>query len=85
MAEDKIITVKGLKRFKEKQDLENAKIYATRITGAGLPTEMLYVGKYFFNTIDERMYIYTSSGWRALPFADEIPVKYNSNGSISPK
>lgn len=87
MAQDKkIITADLLERFKTKQDAQNASTYLARIVYPTLPTELNYVGRIAFQVSDERLYVYTSNGWKKLPWFDEYtaPWTTDGNGDISP-
>lgn len=81
---EKLITVDHLERFKDKQEENLAQKYLEKITETSLPTgEGLYVGKQIFNKSDERLYIYTSKGWRAMPYADELVLEYTKTGNVT--
>lgn len=73
------VTFQALKRLKEKMYAEIASSFFEKKIVPSLP-EGKCVGEIAFNTSDERLYVYTSAGWRKMPFADEIHIVENENG-----
>ena len=80
-----LITIGNLNHFKEKQEADAAQKYLKRIPAGGLPTEDVSIGEMAFYTQEERMYIYTSKGWRPLPYLDELVLTYTTSGATFTK
>lgn len=79
MDSKKLITAGALEYFKGQQDIENALRFLARIVYPSLPTSNNYAGRLGFQSSDEKLYIYSSDGWKRLAFASEI----GSGGGVS--
>lgn len=72
MDSNKFITAGALEYFKGQQDIENALRFLARIVYPSLPTSNNYAGRLAFQSSNEKLYIYSSDGWKRLAFASEI-------------
>lgn len=90
MANNKMLTVDNLGRFKEQQDLANALTFLARIVYSSLPTTNNYAGRLAFNTSDGNLYVYKSDtdGWKQFATLEEIEgaklFETDENGAIMP-
>ena len=72
MDSNKLITAGALEYFEGQQDIENALRFLARIVYPSLPISNNYAGRLGFQSSDEKLYIYSSEGWKRLAFASEI-------------
>ena len=83
MANSKFIDSKNLERFKKNIDNKYSSLPA--VVFPTLPTTDNTPGKIVFCEQDERLYIYTSSGFKKVPWEDEILFALNEDNQICQK